>query len=129
MPREREQPFGLHVLHHDFPLDVLVAGIGNVSARELSRDEGAIQRDAQLGADLAITRKRAPVSGTGRSERERFLGAIAGPLRWPAECFELVDRHRPALPGALRSVLDLGRHDVERLTDTDPRLLALLVEG
>src|SRR5262249_5647039 len=128
MPGERKQSFRLHVLHHDLPLEVLVAGIGNVSPRDLSRDEGAVERHAKPLAELAMIRQRAPDPGNWRSELETLLDAIAWAGLWQAERFQLVERHRPALPGALRGVPDLGRHDMEGLVDTDPRLLALLVE-
>src|SRR5262245_13135366 len=129
MPGEREQPFRLHILHHGLPLEVLVAGIGDASSRNLSRDEGAVQRDAKPFAEFAMIRQRAPDPRDRCAELETLLDAIAGPLLWHTKLFQLVERHRPALPGTLRGVFDLGRHDMEGLADTDPRPLAMLVEG
>src|SRR5208282_978724 len=46
MPGEREEPFGLHFLNNGLPFEVLVARIGDLATRDLTRYKGTIQLHA-----------------------------------------------------------------------------------
>src|SRR5271157_911080 len=59
-PCEGKEPFGFHFLHDGLPFDVLVARIGNMAPRHLTRYKWAIQFHAKPFAKLAVIRQRTP---------------------------------------------------------------------
>src|ERR1019366_694911 len=60
MPGEGERPFGLDFLHDRLPSHVLVAGMGNLAARDLTRYEWALQLYTKPLAKLAVICQRPP---------------------------------------------------------------------
>src|SRR5271169_1131628 len=60
MPGKRKESFGLHALDDSLPFNVLVARIGNMATRHLTRYEWAIQFDAKPLAKFTVIRQRAP---------------------------------------------------------------------
>src|ERR1700733_7245378 len=60
MPGKGKKPFRLHFLYDGLPLEMLVAGIGNLAARHLARYERTIQLHAKPLAKLTVVRQGAP---------------------------------------------------------------------
>ena len=60
MPGKREEPLGLHLLHHCLPFEVLVPRIGNLASRHLTRYERPIQFHAKPFAKLTVVREGTP---------------------------------------------------------------------
>src|SRR3954471_13188788 len=77
MPGKREQPFGLHCLHHRRPLDVFVTGMGNLTTRDLPWYKRAIQFHAKPLAKLAMVRQRTPDARNRRLEFNALLNTVA----------------------------------------------------
>ena len=72
MPSERKEPFGLHFLHDGFPFEVLIAGVGNLAARDLTRYERTLQFHAKPLVELAVVRQGTPDSRTWRLKFNAF---------------------------------------------------------
>ena len=60
MPREGKEPFGLHLLHDGLPVDMLVSGMSNLTPRNLTPHEWAIELHRKPLAELTIVRQGAP---------------------------------------------------------------------
>src|SRR5271167_813848 len=60
MPGEGKEPFWLHFLHDGLPFDVLVARMGNLATRDLTRYEWAIQFHTKPLAELTVIRQCTP---------------------------------------------------------------------
>ncbi len=86
VPGEGKEPFGLHLLHHGLPFDVLVARVGNMAARDLARHERAIQFHAKPFAELTVIRQRAPDPRNRRLEFNSLLNSIVAIFRQPPGC-------------------------------------------
>src|ERR1700679_1770667 len=59
-PGEGKEPLGLHFLHRGRPLDVFIAGMRNLAARDLARYKRPLQFHAKPLAKLAVVGQRAP---------------------------------------------------------------------
>src|ERR1700728_5092432 len=59
-PGEGKKPLGLHFLHRGRPLDVFIAGMRNLAARNLARYKRPLQFHAKPLAKLAVVGQRAP---------------------------------------------------------------------
>jgi len=75
-PGEGEEPLGFHGLHDGLPLEMLVAGIGNLAARNLTRYKRTIQLHAKPLAELTIIRQRAPDPRNRRFEFDTLFDAV-----------------------------------------------------
>src|SRR6267378_7571402 len=60
MPGEGKDPLGLHFLHDGLPFEVLVARIGDLATRNLTRQERAIQFHPKPLAKLTVIRQGTP---------------------------------------------------------------------
>src|SRR5690606_3326999 len=76
VPGEREQSLGDHVPDHGAPLDVLVAGVGDVAAGFLAGGEGGLEFDPEPFAELAMVGERAPDAGNRRGQFDAFLDPV-----------------------------------------------------
>src|SRR5579863_1934243 len=85
MPREGKEPFGLHLLHDGLPFDVLIAGVRDVAARDLARNERAIQFHAKPLAELMVIGKGAPDSGNRRVQFNTLLNSMIH-VKQPLSC-------------------------------------------
>src|SRR5579864_3585270 len=83
MPGEAEEALGLHFLDHGFPLEVLVTGIGDVPARDLTGHEGAVDFDAEPLAKLAVVGQGAPNAGDGCFEFDALFNTVAHDMQPP----------------------------------------------
>ena len=55
---------------------VLVAGVGDVSPDRLADGKGALQRDAEPGAELAGVGERTPDARSRRAEQDLLLDVV-----------------------------------------------------
>src|SRR5262249_38305895 len=78
MPVEREVPFGLHLDDLDLEGQVLVAGIGDLSARPATGHERAFEVDAEPLAELAMVGQGSPDADGRGIELDLFFDAIGG---------------------------------------------------
>ena len=65
VPCEREQAFRLHFLDHGFPRHVFVAGMEDVAAGDLPRDEWGLNFDAKPFAELPVIGEGLPDARDG----------------------------------------------------------------
>src|SRR5262245_5602705 len=72
MPGERKQSLRLHFLDNSLPSQVLVPGICDLTARNLSRDEWAFKPNAEPHAKLLVVSQRSPDAGDGSFEFDSF---------------------------------------------------------
>src|SRR5208282_1505837 len=75
-PGKGKEPLGLHFLHHRFPFDVLIAGMSNLAARDLTQYKRSIQFHAKPLAKLAVISQRTPDSGDRRFEFNTLLNTV-----------------------------------------------------
>src|SRR6266850_791063 len=85
LPGEGKEPFGLHFLHDGLPFDVLVARIGNLATRDLTRYERAIEFHTKPVAELTVIRQRTPDPRNRRLELNPLLNTVLH-LRQPPGC-------------------------------------------
>src|SRR5207253_1659864 len=76
MPGERKEPLGLHFLHDGLPFEVLVARIGNLPTRHLTRYKGAIQFHPKPLAKPPVIRQRTPDARNWRLEFNALLNTV-----------------------------------------------------
>src|ERR1035437_2409783 len=73
MPGERKEPLGLHFLNDGFPLEVLIARISDVAARDLTRDKRAVQLHTKPFPKLTVISEGPPYPRNRRLELDMFL--------------------------------------------------------
>src|ERR1017187_407856 len=76
VPREGKQPLGFHCLYYGLPFEVLVTGIGNVAARDLTGHKWAIQFHTKPLAKLTIICQGTPDPRNRRFELDAFFNMI-----------------------------------------------------
>ena len=82
---EGKESFGLHFLHEGLPFDVLVARIGNLATRDLTRYEWAIQFHTKPLAKLPVIRQRTSDARNWRLEFNALFNAVVH-LKQPPSC-------------------------------------------
>src|SRR5580704_928386 len=75
-PCEGEQLLRLHFLDDSLPLEMLIAGISDLAAGDLTRHKGTVQLYAEPLAELTIIGKGAPNPRNRRFEFDPFLDAV-----------------------------------------------------
>src|SRR6266404_3752058 len=96
MPREGKESFRFHFLHNRFPFEVLVARIGNLSTRDLTWYEWAIQLHTKPFAKLTVIRECAPDARNRRLEFNTLLNTVIH-VRQPLGCI-LAENYKKAQP-------------------------------
>src|SRR5271154_1760856 len=67
----------LHFLDDCFPFDMFVAGIGDVTGRDLAENERAIELNEEPLAELAVIGEGAPDAGDGSFEFDALFDAVS----------------------------------------------------
>src|SRR6266852_2606318 len=85
VPGKRKEPFGLHFLYDCSPFDVLVTGIGNLPARNLTYYERTIEFHSKPLAKFTVIRQGMPYPRNRRLEFNTLLNAVIH-FRQPPGC-------------------------------------------
>src|SRR5215468_5304757 len=75
-PGEGKQPFGLHFLHDRLPFDMLVAWIGDLATRDLTRDKWAVQFHTKPFAKFTVIRHCTPDPRNRHLEFDSLLDTV-----------------------------------------------------
>src|ERR1700716_2271311 len=104
-PCERKELFGFDFLHDGLPFDVLVAWIGNMATRHLTRYKWAIQFHLEPLAKLAVIRQRTPDPRNRRLELNALLDSVIHSMQPPSCLISL--RHTKSNPAVALSAAGL----------------------
>src|SRR5277367_4686755 len=75
-PCEGKEPLVLDLLHDRLPFDVLVAGMSNLAARNLTLNERAVEFHVKPLAEFTVIRERAPDPRNGSLEFDALLDVV-----------------------------------------------------